>query len=408
MGDVDDAVDSIPNIADDGRKNNWSVWRVVDKLEERKDDFYPGITVQVLEILRSWGRKWQGNQKMASLLNKSSLYHEMEETIVTMHYLYEGLARREEKICHVIDVCAGKGMLSFLLSYLKHPKVSSIVMLEKATIDWSHIEESNKTAREENRPEISIWDNTNLHDYDDVLDRMVALPHPIALCGIHLCKQLGPSFCGLFNGLGEKSIYGCLSPCCMPRAVTTQKRNAKKRKTFTLSIQLAETKQDRRARRDYMLRRERFRKKPDTGPCFHCNAEDHSLMKCTVLKTLPADEQISIRRAWHIATIPCWNCMEIGHYKSECPNVSEDGVATGTSSSHKSRQPPATILDVTDVLKTTNPYATYCQILSSAFRQEHVSQSNRVRVIETSLKKDAIHDEANWNDRRKSIFIVVD
>ena len=258
------------------RKNNWSIWKAIDKLEQRKDNFHPEITAQVLEILRIWGGEWQGNSTMASLLNKSTLYYEIEETIVAIHYLVEGLARRDERRCHVVDVCAGKGMLSFLLSYFKHPKVASIVMLEKATIDWSHIYESNKTAKDENRPEITIWDNTNLHDYDDVLDRLLALPHPVAMCGIHLCKQLGPSFCGLFNGLGKKSIYGCLSPCCMPRAVTTQKKNAKKRKTFTLSIQLMETIEDRCARRDYMLRRERLRRKVN-GVCtvhvWHCTIE---------------------------------------------------------------------------------------------------------------------------------------
>ena len=244
-----------------GERNNWSIWKAVDKLEARRDNFYPEITGRVIEILNDWGMKWQGNPKMASVLNKSTLHHEIEETIAAIYFLFEGLNRCPEKSCHVVDTCAGKGMLSFLLSYLKHSKIRTIVMLEKATIDWSHIEESNKTAEEETRPDISIWKNTNLHDYDDVLDRMLALPHPIAMCGIHLCKQLGPSFCGLYNGLGEKCIYGCLSPCCMPRAVTTQKRNAKKRKTFTLSIQLAETPEERRSRRDYMLRRERIRRK---------------------------------------------------------------------------------------------------------------------------------------------------
>ena len=245
----------------DGRTNNWSIWKAVDKLELQRYQFYPEITARVLEILKEWGRKWQGNPKMASILNKSTLHHEIEESIVAISFLFEGLSRRPEKLCHVLDTCAGKGFLSFLISYLKHPKVSSIVMLEKATIDWSHIEESNKTAEAEKRPYISIWKNTNLHDYDDVLDRMLALPHPIAMCGIHLCKQLGPSFCGLYNGLGKKSIYGCLSPCCMPRAVTTQKRNAKKRKIFTLSVQQAESAEERRGRRDYMVRRQRLRRK---------------------------------------------------------------------------------------------------------------------------------------------------
>lgn len=255
MSDSTDA----PSI--DGRKNNWSVWRTVDKLELKQDNFYPKLTAKVIQILKEWGLKWQGDPTMATTLNKSTLRHEIEEAIVAVHFLFEGLDRRPEKTCHVLDLCAGKGMLSFLISYLKHPKISSIVMLEKATIDWSHIEESNKTAHQEQRPSIDIWKETNLHDYDEVLDRMLALPHPIAMCGIHLCKQLGPSFCGLYNGLGRKTIYGCLSPCCMPRAVTTQKKNSKKRKIFTISVQQAETIKERLDRRDYMLRRERLRRK---------------------------------------------------------------------------------------------------------------------------------------------------
>ena len=77
---------------------------------------------------------------------------------------------------------------------------------------------ANTTAENEGRPYIQIWDNTNLHDYDDVLDRMKALPGKLALSGIHLCKQLGPSFCGLVVVWG--SVYLCMSgavlhaPCC--------------------------------------------------------------------------------------------------------------------------------------------------------------------------------------------------
>ncbi len=426
---------------DDGRKNNWSVWRAVDKLELKRGEFYPNITEKVIEILKEWGRKWQEDPRMATTLNKSTLHHEIEESIVAINFLFEGLDRSQEDLCHVIDACAGKGMLSFLVSYLKHPKISSIVMLEKATIDWSHIEESNKTAKEEKRSNIEIWKNTNLHDYDDVLDRMLALPYPIAMCGIHLCKQLGPSFCGLYNGLGGKTIYGCLSPCCMPRAVTTQKRNAKKRKTFSISIQQVETAEERRNRRDYMLRRERLRKKviffvacrtrytllvqrqnqsqysstlflpfivqPVTGPCSHCQAEDHSVYGCTIVKALPKEEQISIRRAFHAATVPCWNCLEIGHFKEDCPNVGKVGIAKGRSSGHNAQLPPMSILDVTDVLKAPKPYSAYCDILAGGF-QKHDNPNTRVRVIETNLEKQGNHDQGNWNAQRKSIFIVVD
>lgn len=130
-------------------------------------------------------------------------------------------------------------------------------------------------------------------------------------------------------------------------------------------------------------------------------------MRCPALNTLPEEEQISTRRAWHIATVPCWNCLEIGHYKSECPNVGKDGVARGRSSSHNAQQPPTTILDVTNLLQAPNPYASYCNVLATAFQKKDLP-TIRVRVVETSLEKHGAHDEKNWNARRKSIFIVVD
>ena len=148
--------------------------------------------------------------------------------------------------------------------------------------------------------------------------------------------------------------------------------------------------------------------KPTGGPCFYCNDENHSVFGCTVLKTLPEEEQVSIRKEWHVATVPCWNCLEIGHYKSECPNVSKDGIAENRSSSHNAQQPPTVMLDVTDILKAKRPYSAYCHILADGFQKQQHKSKSRVRVIETDLEKLGNHDETNWNAERKSIFIVVD
>lgn len=380
---------------------NWRIWKTIQKLEDSiPNHFNSELATQIVSILREWGEKWDGDETWMHLLNKGKLFHEIEESIVAIDYLLKGTDDNEDFI--VLDVCAGKGLFSFLLSYLRHPKIVRIVMLEKAAINWHHIEEGNKTAELEGRPEICIWDNTNLHEYDLVLDRVIDLSYPVALSGIHLCKQLGPSFCGLVNGLGDRCIYACLTPCCMPRAVTAQKNNTKKRR-FTLSIQLEETTEGRQARKDYMARRERLRRKPQGGPCFHCHDKNHGLRECPILPTLEKDEQISIRQAWHAAIVPCWNCLQFGHFKNECPAIKAGGEVK-CSSRHHSLLPPALCLDVSNVLKTSRPYSAYCNLLAGSFQMNH---HKVVKVLETELEKDGKHQEGNWNSERKAIFILV-
>ena len=371
----------------------WTVWKAANKLEERKDDFYPSITPRVVSILRHWGSKWDGLQKWRSLLDKRSLLHEIEESIVAIHHLLQGTSSIQQEHI-VVDACGGKGIFSFLLSYLKPSNVNQIVLLEKAEIDWYHIHEANETALEEGRPKIVIWSNTNLHEYDKVLDRLLDLPLPVAMSGIHLCKQLSPSFCGLVNGLGKTNcIYACLAPCCLPTAVTSQKHKKKPNRQFTIPIPMEESKEERESRRDYMERRERIKRKPIGGPCFLCHDEDHGLRECPVLPTLPKEERISIRRAWHAATIPCWQCLQFGHYKNECP------VAT-TSCHPRSMQPPMFTMDVSNVLQEKKPFSAYCHLLAESL------QDRRFRVVETELDNMGNHQEGNWNSERKSIFIV--
>ncbi len=374
----------------------WNIYSALEELEVDQQEFYPDLTPRVIPVLREWAKKWDGHPDWRSLLNKNSLHKELEESIVAIHYLLEATRDREINSVIVLDVCAGKGLFSFLLSYLKPPHIKEIIMIEKAAINWYHIiHGANPTAQEEGRPYITIWDNTNLHDYDDVLDKIIALPLPVAMTGIHLCKQLGPSFCGLVNGLGEKCIYACLAPCCLPRAVTAQKNHPTQEnsKAFTLAVQLKETEEERKIRKDYMERRGRLKRKPRHGPCFYCHDEKHGLIDCPILPTLPIMKQQRIRRSFHAATVPCWNCLEYGHYKQICPEVVE-------RSNPLAVQAPQMELDVSKVLGLEKPYHGYCHLLAGCF------QDRSPIVVETELENTEKHQDGNWNSERKSIFIV--
>lgn len=234
-----------------------------------------------------------------------------------------------------------------------------------------------------------------MHNYDNTLERLLSLPHPVAMIGIHLCKQLSPSFCGLVNGLGsQKCLYACLAPCCLPRAVTTQKRNNDPSKLFTVFIPVEESVEDRRRRRDYLQRRK-------GGRCFFCSDDNHRMRDCPALKDLPdnirAVKLQESRQHSETSAAPCWNCLQYGHYKANCPITIDTN-----RSKPPSQQPRAMNLDVTNVLKSPKPFLAYCQILAA-----QGFQNREVKVIETDLEnKVKMHQEGNWNGERKSIYLI--
>jgi hypothetical protein len=231
-------------------------------------------------ILRQWGHQWAGKPEWQSLLNKRSLRHEAEESIVALYHLHEWLLTRQDKDAPliVVDVCCGKGFFSMYLSYMvsEHWKgivnMTRIVMLDKVTssqVSWKHIFMANETASYEHRPRMEIWEGCNLHHHDKILCRMLELNSTLALVGIHLCKTLTPSCVGIANALGPKRCpYLCLAPCCMPRLVTTKKTN----KERIIPIYLYETDHKRQHRLDAIQRRnEALRKGGRHGLCYICS-----------------------------------------------------------------------------------------------------------------------------------------
>lgn len=392
--------------------DHWHVWRTADKLEREglslggggvDDDATRDLTLAVVSILRRWGSSWAGRSEWQGLLNKSSLTHEVEESIVALRSLLTWMNSTNmmnggsDKPAVLVDVCCGKGVLSMLASYIfgGDPRVDRIVMLDRASIKWDHID----GAKGEGRPPVEAWGGCNLHDVDDVADRLRALDAPCLLIGIHLCKMLSPACVGVANTLGpDRCPFLCLAPCCLPRAVlsgrTASPDGGNKRAAggLTIAVRQYESKRQREERRRSKQRRDSAMVRRPALDCYLCASPSHPVHRCSLL---PADqgERIDVfRRA--AAAAPCWKCGEIGHFKADCPSDQ----LTGKPSLIK---PPKESVDVSDVLASDDPFDEYCSRLAATIQRDDVRLEDAGLVTANTR-----HQAGNWNGARKSIFIT--
>uniref|UniRef100_A0A7S4J911 CCHC-type domain-containing protein n=1 Tax=Odontella aurita TaxID=265563 RepID=A0A7S4J911_9STRA len=266
---------------------------------------YGPLAAEAAAVLRDWGRRWGGGDGaddggeddwggLQSFLNKQTLLHEIEESLVVIEALIEwlketkgagddggGRDQRDEDVT-VVDLCCGKGVLSVLLSHLAArgslalPSSSKeesccaplryvrrCVMADKIVegrgnrggaddgVDWSHVRRTNldidRASARCNGEEceasatvpIEVWGGANLHS-DDFYDRMRSLVTTkdgvddgvLAVVGIHLCGMLSPRAMGLFNTLGpDRAPFLCLAPCCLPRQARKKRGKRKRSRT---------------------------------------------------------------------------------------------------------------------------------------------------------------------------------
>lgn len=416
--------------------SHWKIWSVIKELEanglssnskSKKSRKESQIIHHVVQILRHWGDLWAGQSDWQSLLNKKSLLHEVEESIVALQFLVDWLEDRRKYNDNaspppvtLVDVCCGKGILSMIASYLFRGQtlthVSSIIMLDKQhDINWNHIVKSNKLAESEDRPVIVTWGGCNLHDVDTIVQRLDNYDRhgPLALVGIHLCKQLSPSCIGLVNILGpEKCNFLCLAPCCLPRVVTTvsksrggyvgpKRREIKSDIPFTIPVRLHESKEEQQARKEANRRRDDAMKRTFANvPCFLCS-ERHPIHKCNLLPPNHNERVDIFQKA--AALNPCWKCGEVGHFRENCPSI-------GQPSRPRLVLPPTIDLDVmrsqlSDSDDAGGLFEGYCRLLGTALQQADV-QVLDVALVNNSAHHDNAANHDNWNRERKSIFIV--
>lgn len=385
---------------------HWHVWKTIEILEtegirSKKRDLYQDTTLAVTSVLRRLAisdSDWI-NTDGQSFLNKRNLHHEVEESIVALHHLREWVlvdTKLENFIA--VDVCCGKGCFSVLLSYLvgfhwktEFENLTRIILLDKesSSIDWSHIELANDSHEREKRPFLELWKGTNLFEYDKLIERFQALRSPLALTGIHLCRNLGPSLVGLANGLGrEVAPYLCLAPCCLPRLARSTGVEASAR---IIPIAAFETPLYRSTR----LQAARQRKVTQMrSHCYVCQG-DHAVRDCPRQLNYVSQEEWATAVKESLISLPCWNCGQPGHKKSECTRAA---IAT---------VPQAMLaMDVLPIMSATGApsFNGYCGILL-----QHIQDAVTIEFVDTGLVSKS-HEtgtmQASWNASRKSVFIV--
>ena len=94
------------------------MWRVAEELQERaSDERHGALAAEFSALLRGWGERWAGDAQWKTLLDKSSLMHEVEETVVAtmalLRWLESDSSKGADDKITVVDVCSGKGFFGY-------------------------------------------------------------------------------------------------------------------------------------------------------------------------------------------------------------------------------------------------------------------------------------------------------
>lgn len=391
----------------DGASNHHHIWSAIDRLSETLAD-HP-LTSDVIRVLKKWGSEWADVPSQRNVINKPNLLHEIEESMVAIGKFVEWLDSSDmdfsKQSVVLVDICCGKGICSLLASYLfeNDSRVSKIIMMDKPDnevsqdghLDWSHVVHANKNSISEQRPPIEAQ-KKNLYETDAIIDWLSSArgTDPMAFVGIHLCKNLSTTFVGIANVLGASQVpFMCLAPCCLPR-VAIQGKNHHRNKLEVAQYE-APLQRQARLKAASLRRNAKQRHSKATRECFLCKSTNHTVRQCPELTSHSNTKQSEILERTS-ALEPCWKCGQLGHKKSDCPSEQESSIPALIPK-------PMMRKSVSHILDTQNPFASYCQLLSTTIDRESVS------LFESELEKTEssfLEHRSNWNRHRKTIYIV--
>jgi len=345
-----------------------------------------------------------------NVINKPNLLHEIEESMVAIGKFLEwldssGMDFSKQSVVFV-DICCGKGICSLLASHLfeNDNRVSKIIMMDKPDnelsqnghLDWSHLVHANENAVPEHRPLIEARKG-NLFETDKIIDWLSTArgTDPMAFVGIHLCKNLSPTFVGIGNALGASQVpFMCLAPCCLPQVVV-QGKNNHRNKLLEVAQYEAPLQRQARLKAAQLRRNARYRHSKATRECFLCKVTNHAVRQCPELASYSSSKQCKILEQ-AAALEPCWKCGQLGHRKKDCPSKQESSIPTLIPK-------PMMHKNVSYIMDTEDPFASYCQLLSTTIDRESVSLfESQLEKTESSL----LEHGSNWNRYRKTIYIV--
>ena len=186
-------------------------------------------------VVPHWDATWRHCQAFNSILNKKSLVHEMEESVVALHFVLQMMTRivanakcnLETLSIPLVDVCSGKGILSMLV-------VSFVLLIDKNwDIAFVEAEAAAMRRRHEDplKPAKCAIKSSFLPLLADALDIAMTpvrsnlhseamrqwveqLACPCVFVCIHLCRRLSVRAIELFNAHPKHALL--LAPCCMP------------------------------------------------------------------------------------------------------------------------------------------------------------------------------------------------